>query len=61
MNLEEQIEKAFLAGAEFVSLECYTEFETDLVECPNDKEINKAFMEYINGNPEPGENITILD
>jgi hypothetical protein len=56
MNLEEQIEKAFVAGAGYVSEHTWVDEGNDYADTPTDNEINTACMDYINGNSESNKN-----
>lgn len=48
MNVQEQIEKAFKAGAKFVEESSWYDEEIDFVEYPTPEIINEACIEYIN-------------
>lgn len=48
MNLQEQIEKAFKAGAEFIIEN--TESWDEIIDFPNEYQIDQSCTEYINGN-----------
>lgn len=61
MQLDEELEKAFNAGANFIIDNSYTDEDSDWVENPTDREIDLAYTEYINGNSKHYKSKTILD
>lgn len=50
MNLQEQIERAFEAGADYVIDNTNVEFDNEIIDFPGDDEVEIACTEYINGN-----------
>lgn len=61
MQLDEEIEKAFEAGCEYIIENCYYDNMSDYVVCPTLNEIKLALKEYINGNSESNEGTQVLD
>jgi hypothetical protein len=60
MQLDEEIEKAFKAGAMYAIEESFSGPGRDMY-FPSQEDIEKATMEYINGNHESIKSIAVLD
>lgn len=60
MNLEEIIERAFEAGADFVIDNTNVEFDNEIIDFPGDRETSIALTEYINGNLKSSESASVL-
>lgn len=60
MSLQEELEKAFEAGAEYIIDNTNSDFDKEFVDYPSGSEIEIACTEYINGNLKSSQSNDVL-